>query len=51
MSTTTDRAAELREEIANTEALKAMAYGTPLYHTYVARQTKAKRELAEVEVR
>lgn len=47
MTTTTapDRAAELREAIADAERLMAMAYGTPMYHTYVARRVEAKREL------
>ena len=48
---TTARADRLREDIANADALMAMAYGTPLYHTYVARRTEAEDELRQMEAK
>lgn len=49
MTTTTDRAAELHEQVADAERLMAMAYGTPLFATYLARRGDAMRELRQME--
>lgn len=49
MTTTTDRAAELREEIAEAERQMANNLGTHLFAAYLAKRGAATRELRQME--
>lgn len=49
MTTTTDRAAELRAEIAEAERQMGIHFGTHLWSTYLAKRGTAMRELRQME--
>jgi hypothetical protein len=49
MTTTTDRAAELREVIAEAERQMGIHAGTHLFAVYLARRGDARRELRQME--